>query len=87
VDAVFICWPESLSAKLFVFIFLFFVLQNDHDDDSAHEEDPHDLINDNAADSLPQASDNTSEAIDSALKDLTPRYHDKLINGACNYLA
>jgi len=40
--------------------------------DEEEEEVP--LFNPNASRELPQASDKTSEAIDTALKDLTPRF-------------
>ena len=40
-------------------------------DDEEEEEVP--LFNPNASKELPQASDQTTEALDTALKDLTPR--------------
>lgn len=40
-------------------------------DDEEEEEVP--LFNPNASKELPQASDQTAEVLDSALKDLTPR--------------
>ena len=56
-----------------------FALQKAADHASESEED--DIIGrptlDAAGDQLPQGSDKTTEAIDSALKDLTPRSADK----------
>ncbi|ELT99753.1 hypothetical protein CAPTEDRAFT_161806 [Capitella teleta] len=49
--------------------------------DEEEGEDAHELTLNANADSLPQASDNTSEAIDSALKDLTPRWRNWIIRG------
>ncbi|XP_052266816.1 phosphatidate cytidylyltransferase, photoreceptor-specific-like isoform X2 [Dreissena polymorpha] len=49
------------------------------DDDEEEEEVP--LFNPNASKELPQASDQTTEAIDTALKDLTPRWRNWIIRG------
>ncbi|XP_045213489.1 phosphatidate cytidylyltransferase, photoreceptor-specific-like isoform X1 [Mercenaria mercenaria] len=45
------------------------------------EEEEVPLFNPNASRELPQASDQTTEAIDSALKDLTPRWRNWIIRG------
>lgn len=48
-------------------------------DDEDEEEVP--LFNPNASKELPQASDQTTEALDTALKDLTPRWRNWVIRG------
>ncbi|XP_052818360.1 phosphatidate cytidylyltransferase, photoreceptor-specific-like [Mya arenaria] len=49
------------------------------DDDEEEEEVP--LFNPNASKELPQASDTTTDAFDTALKDLTPRWRNWVIRG------
>jgi len=52
--------------------------------DEEEEEVP--LFNPNASRELPQASDKTSEAIDTALKDLTPRWRNWVIRGIFSWV-
>lgn len=49
------------------------------DDDEEEEAVP--LFNPNASNELPQATDQTTEALDTALKDLTPRWRNWVIRG------
>ena len=71
--------PHAVLLFLLQSLLLFYIsLQKEEEvtpktqDTDEEEEIP--LFNPNASKELPQASDQTTEAIDSALKDLTPRY-------------
>lgn len=57
---------------------------NKHDDDEEEEAVP--LFNPNASKELPQATDQTTEVLDTALKDLTPRWRNWVIRGIFSWV-